>query len=90
MTTFIKDPDARLDYTRDWSDWLALVDDTIESSEWIVPEGITGNDMSHTDTSTTIWLQGGATGQKYDVTNRIVTAGGRTDDRTFTVQIRER
>ena len=51
---------------------------------------MTGNDESHTDTSTTIWLQGGATGQKYDITNRIVTAGGRTDDRTFTVQIRER
>ena len=35
-----KDPDAVLDYGFDWSAWLEA-GDTIVTSEWIVPEGIT-------------------------------------------------
>ena len=90
--TFIKDPDAELDYTRTWADWLTTVSDTIETSTWIVPAGLeigTGGD-THDDTTATIWLKGGTVGETYPVTNRIVTVGGRTDDRTFTITIRNR
>jgi hypothetical protein len=88
---FIKDPDADLDFKRDWAAWLAEVDDTIESSEWF-HEGLELGEggETHDGTSATIWLKGGAVGQRYDVTNRIVTVGGRTDDRTFTIVVRER
>lgn len=37
----IKDPDAKLPYTVDWSPWLAGEGDTIASVTWIVPDGIT-------------------------------------------------
>ena len=36
MTTFLKDPDAVLDYSVDWSKWLA--GDQIETSTWFVSD----------------------------------------------------
>jgi hypothetical protein len=72
-----KDPDAVLDYQVDWSAWLGV--DTISTSTWVVPTGITKNSDTKTTTTATIWLRGGTAGTLYLVTNRIVTAGGRTD-----------
>jgi hypothetical protein len=83
-----KDPDAVLDYSIDWSEWLA--DDTIDTSEWTVPEGITGGATSKTDTAVTIWLSGGTAGQTYTIRNRITTAGGRTNDQTFKISCVEK
>jgi len=85
---FIKDPDALLDYVIDWSDWLS--GDTIADSEWIVPDGLVNVDDSFTDAATTIWLSGGTAGRKYSLTNRITTAGGRVDDRSIGVMVRNR
>lgn len=82
-----KDPDAVLDYEFDWSDWLN--GDTIASSTWEVPSGITKDSDTSDDTSTTIWLSGGTAGQKYEITNSIVTAAGRENDRTMIVPVRE-
>jgi hypothetical protein len=42
-----KDPNSVADYGLDWS--LRLVSDTILTSTWIVPDGITANSNSHTD-----------------------------------------
>ena len=86
--TFRKDPDAELDYTIDWSVWLD--GDQIISSEWIVPAGLIRGSSSHTTTSCTVWLSGGSVGQSYIVTDRITTAAGRIEDRSFTVRVEER
>lgn len=84
-----KDPDAVLDYSVDWAAWLGA--DTIATSTWpVVPAGITKDSDTNDTTSATIWLSGGTAGQTYQITNRIVTAGGRTDDRTITIQIVEK
>lgn len=88
MTSYVKDPDAVLDYQVDWSAWLD--GDTITTSEWIVPDGIVKDSDSHTDTAATIWLSGGTLNTTYLVTNRITTAAGRTDDRTIRITIRDR
>lgn len=77
--TFTKDPNAVLDYSIDWTRWLA--GDQIAASEWIVPSGLTKMADSKTSTSATVWLFGGTAGQSYTVTNRIATAAGRTEDR---------
>jgi hypothetical protein len=82
-----KDPNSVADYGLDWS--LRLVDDTILTSTWIVPDGITANSNSHTATTTTIWLAGGTAGETYSLTNRVVTAGGRTWDWTVQLKIKE-
>jgi hypothetical protein len=88
VDTFYKDPNANLDYQIDWSSWLGS--DTISSSAWTVQSGLTKGSDSKTDTTTTVWLSGGTAGQTYRVTNRVVTAGGRTDDRSFWVVVEEK
>lgn len=86
--TFTKDPDAVLDYSVDWSLWLA--GDQIASSEWLLEQGVEKVTDTNTATKATVWLRGGQAGTTYLVTNRIVTAGGRTDDRTISVKVEDR
>lgn len=88
VSRFLKDPDAVLDYQIDWEDWLD--GDTISSSSWTVADGITEVTDTNTTTTATIWLSGGTDGASYNVVNRIVTAGGRTEDRTITIVCQER
>ena len=82
-SVFIKDPDATLDYVVDWSAWLGV--DTISTSTWTVATGITKVIDTKTTTTATIWLSGGTAGTSYTVADKIVTAGGRTDERTLTI-----
>lgn len=85
----IKDPDAILDYPIDWSAWLE--DDTIATSEWVAhDDGITIDNDTNTATVTVVWLSGGTVGERYRLTNHIVTAAGREDDRTISVRIRDK
>ena len=81
-----KDPDEVLDYELDWTDRLA--GDTISTSSWTVPTGITKASDTKTTTVTTVWLSGGTIGTKYELTNRIVTAGGRTMDQSVDISIK--
>ena len=82
---FSKDPGATLDFTIDWSEWLD--DDTISSSDWTVPDGITEASATNDTTTATVWLSGGTAGTRYTVTNTIVTAGGRTDERSIVIAV---
>lgn len=86
--TFIKDPSAILDYTIDWTDWLEA--DTISSSSWTIPAGLTKTSEATTTKKATAWLSGGTLGQFYTVTNRVVTAGGRTDERSIVIVVAQR
>ena len=86
--TFTKDPNAVLDYTIDWTRWLA--GDQVATSEWLVPTGLTKVADTKTASSATVWLSGGTAGQSYTVTNRITTTGGRAEDRSFTIRVEER
>lgn len=85
----LHDPDAHLDYGIDWSAWLAT-GETIDDSTWIVPEPLIGDDASHTDELTVVWISGGSAGQRYQVTNRITTTEGRIDDRSITLVCQHR
>lgn len=84
--SFIKDPDEVLDYVIDWT--ATLDGDTISTSTWTVPAGLTKDSSSNTTTAATIWLSGGTVNTDYAVLNRITTAGGRTLDKTLTFLIR--
>jgi len=84
---FEKDPNAILDYVIDWGTWLA--GDTIITSTWTAETGITAVSDTETATTATVWLSGGTAGSDYNVVNRIVTALGRTDDRTLLIRVRE-
>lgn len=85
------DPDAKLDYAVNWAAWLG--DDTIASSDWVVPAPLVLEETpapSYNDTATTAWISGGEVGARYRVVNRIVTAAGRVDDRTVTLVCMDR
>lgn len=86
---YTKPAAAVLDYGRDWSDWLPT-GDTIATSTWAVDAGLTLGAHDHDDTSTRVWLSGGTVGEAYWATNRITTAGGRTDERAIQVRIVDR
>jgi len=83
-----KDPNAVLDYGFDWEEWLD--GDTIDTSTWTPPAGITKDSDSKTTLTTTVVLSGGTAGQWYAVLNRITTAGGLTDDRTLMVRVADK
>ena len=89
MNTVSKDPDEKKDYGFDWSAWLdsVLPTDTIASSAWVLPAGITQSTPvpSNDATTTTIWLTGGTAGANYTVVNRITTTAGRIAEATFRI-----
>lgn len=88
MGQFIKDPDARLDFVIDWSEWV-VEGDSITSSVWL-PGGLDASDESLDGARATVWLSGGTPGVTYKVTNRVTTSAGRIDDRTLDVLVIER
>lgn len=88
-SVFHKDEASVLDYAVDWEDWLCN-EETILTSTWDVPEGITKDSDSKTDTIATVWLSGGTTGETYELVNHITTSGARTVERTITIHVRER
>ncbi len=85
----VKDPNAVKDYGLNWSQWLGT--DTIATSTWVVPAGLTQPiPATNTTTVTTVWLGGGTAGETYQVTNRITTAAGRVEDQTLTIMVRDK
>lgn len=106
LATYIKDPEADLDYGFDWSEWLAVEDltaspavaaETITASTWTLPPdptspavGLAEESSSHNGVATTIWLTGGVDGEDYVITNHIVTSAGREDDRSLKIKVRNR
>lgn len=83
-----KDPDEVLDYEIDWT--ARLAGDTISTSTWTVPSGITKNSDTSAASTTTIWLSSGTIGTSYSILNRIVTANGRTMDQTVKLKIKSK
>lgn len=86
---FTKDPQDVLDYVIDWSDWLAT-GETISTSTWTVPSGITKESDSSSSNETIIWLSGGTAYESYDLVNHIVTSAGREKDQTLVIQVRDK
>lgn len=89
--TINKDPNAILDYTFDFTDWLAAVSDTISSVTFPAVVGVTVAGSAITAGKKVVaWVSGGTVGLPASLTARIVTTGGRTDDRTIYFKIKER
>ena len=101
--SIVKDPGARLDYTFDWSAWLAAVSgDTIVSADCVVvsdgSQGVSDVAVAQVvlvgGTAVTVWVTGGLVGETVSLRCRITTAlsspGPRIDDRTVYLKIKER
>lgn len=91
--SYVKDPAARLDYTWDWTAWLADVDDTITSATVAVPAGLTatgGATINPAATAVTQRISGGTLDAGYTMVCQITTVGGLIDERSIHVTINDR
>lgn len=99
--TFIKDPDAVLDYQWDFapltnarpgakSDWLQS-GETIDAATVTAEAGLTVDAHSISGgTAVTAWLSGGTAGNTYTVRCRINTSFNRIDDRSIEIVVKDR
>lgn len=85
-----KDPSAVLDYSMDWSDWLAA-DESIATYD-VTVSGVTKDSQSRAGAVVTAWLSGGVAGTVGSATFRITTNSvpARTDERTIYLRVQER
>lgn len=94
--TITKDPNAILDYTFDWSEWLDAIPDLILPSGTraefpLASEGIVVDSFEVVDDrKVTVWVSGGTLGKKAQLTCRIHTVGLRQDDRSVYMRIKDR
>lgn len=82
---FQKDADETLDFTVAWT--ARLGEDSIVTSEFTLPDGLSEVSSSNDTDSATIFVSGGSAGRIYRVVNLITTSGGRTIERTLYVQV---
>jgi hypothetical protein len=89
MDSYDFDPHAEYDFKKDWTLWLD--GDTIATSQWIVDKAgleITGTENDAVQA--VVWLGDWTSGSSFVVTNRITTAGGRKNDSSIIIKIRDK
>jgi len=97
IATFAKDADEKLDYSVDWSDWMAT-GDAISTSTWSMetftgdaaPLAVSGSPAPSVNTElhkTTVWVEAGSPGLTYLLTNTVVTTAGRTGERAIAFDV---
>lgn len=94
MKLYSKHPDAKLDFSIDWTEFLGA--DDIDTSSWTAEE-IDGDgaplvlsDNGESSGVSVIWIEGGTEGFAYLVSNHIVTTAGREDTRSFVLRIEKK
>ena len=68
-----------------WKDWLN--DDAIASSEWIVSGNLANDGETIGDTTTSIFLSGGALGTIHKIENQVVTVAGTQLAATIIIEV---
>ncbi len=91
MQVYVKDPGATLDYAINWNAGYLQSGETLSSSIWtIFPADMTQISATSTAGVASITVSGGAAGQIYQLSNRITTSLGRTDERSITIRVEQR
>ena len=92
--TNIKDPEAILDYTWDWTDWLNKFQtpEVLSSHQIILANSLTAAIVGSTISGNKVIaiISGGAVGDRLAATCRITTAGGKVDDYTLYLKIKHK
>ena len=92
MSFYLKDPEARVDYAIDWTDYLD--GQTIAASTWSVEPveqgGIAVDEASFEPLRTAARLSGGVTGHCYSVSNLVTLSDSSADARSITLRVEER
>ena len=89
LATFQKQPAEVQDYDIDFREYLTSVSDTGVSHTVTVEPGITLVSSSLADGVVKVWLSGGTDRQKYKVTARLTTDGGRVKEADIAVRVKE-
>ncbi len=93
MTVFAKAPDARVDFSLDWSDWLAD-GETITAASWRVDPDEAGGFVldGQIDAGAVqgIHVSGGTAGNIYRLICQITTSEGRVVERGMSIKVMER
>ena len=94
--TIVKDTDAKLTYSFDWSQWLPT-GDTIQSVVYTIGARVNDPDPLinvssgvQGGTLTYIQLRDGQVDKSYTVTAKITTVDGLIDRRSFRVKVQDR
>ncbi|KDR25417.1 hypothetical protein [Caballeronia zhejiangensis] len=86
VPSFIKDPQAVLDFNWDWSAWLGAGETIIDTS--VTPDdGLTVNSSNISGDVVSAWLAGGVVGTTYTVACTITTSAGRTETRRIQISV---
>lgn len=89
--TFLKDPEARLDYSWNFGPWLADAGDSVATFTVTMDDGLVHDLEVVAGARITRWISSGpAAGQVLSMRCHIVTQQGRVDDRTIQLQGLER
>lgn len=80
---FVQDPDSTLDYPFEWAPFLE--GDTIATSVFLLPDGLTQVSTAIDGSITTVFLSGAQCGRIYRCTNRVTTGDGRIEDKTIRI-----
>lgn len=83
---FLISPAAKLDYAFDWAPLLAEASDDIHGTPQVLGTGCAVSGVRVVGDAVAFWAEGVSEGATATVTCRIVTAGGRIDDRTLVLQ----
>jgi len=86
VPSFIKDPQAVLDFNWDWSAWLGE-GETITDTNVTPDAGLTVNSSRINGDVVSAWLAGGAVGASYSVACTISTSAGRTETRRIQISV---
>lgn len=91
MQVHVKDPGAVLDYAVNWAGGYLQSGETLLSSSWtIFPGDMAQVAASNTATAAIITVSGGVVGRLYELSNRVTTSQGRTDERSIIVRVEQR
>ena len=93
MTFRLLDPDEKLDFTIDWSDWLDSGVQITGTPIWaIAPLGPTLSDQTNTTTTTSIFVADATLAVVYLLSCKITTDAGtaQTAERTITIRCEQR
>ena len=85
-----KDPNSRLDYWWDWTDWLAPLSDEIEAAQVLGDHGLTVETVEYDTKTVKAFISGGTVGAVAMATCRITTLAGRVEDRSIFLTIKEK
>jgi len=93
MRTFIKDPNAQIDFSINWGDGYLSSGEQIATSIFTISPVSTGSTQtlskvieSHSSTTSTVVVKGGIHNNQYLVKNNIMTTFNKTDERYFIVK----